>query len=130
MNRNLLTIGIGTLVLGGVLLTPNLVDAYRGDPSIQGPNCTDERHELMEQAFESNDYNAWKEQMQGKGRVTEKVNESNFARFADAHRLALEGKTEEAKQIREELGLGLGNKYGQEQGSKQESGNGKGRWNE
>ena len=79
----------------------------------------------MTQAFENNDYNAWKEQMQGKGRVTQVVNEGNFTRFAEAHELALEGKTDEADQIRQELGLGLGNGSGQGQ----EKGSGTGRWN-
>ena len=96
--------------------------AYRGDPSVQGPNCTPERHEEMLNAFNSNDYNAWKGLMQGKGRVTEVVNEENFARFAEAHQLALEGKIDEAKQIKQELGLGMG--------SGARNGKGGGRWAE
>ena len=101
------------LVLGGLILAPKAVDAYKGDPNAEGPDCTSERHEVMEQAFEDNDYNAWMEQMQGKGRVTQVVNEGNFARFAEAHKLAEEGNTEEASQIRHELGLGLKDGSGQ-----------------
>jgi len=70
----------------------------------------------MEQAFENNDFQAWSNLMQGKGKVIQVVNESNFARFAEAHKLAEEGKMDEAKQIRTELGLGLGNGSGNGQG--------------
>lgn len=93
--------------------SPKLAEAYRGDPNVQGPNCTPERHDAMTQAFESGDYNAWQEQMQGRGRVSEVINEENFAQFAEAHKLALEGKTDEADQIRQELGLGLRDGSGQ-----------------
>ena len=95
---------------------PKLAGAYRGDPSVQGPDCSAERHEIMTEAFENNDYHTWKEQMQGKGRVSQVVNEGNFARFAQAHKLAEEGKLDEAKAIRQELGLGLGLKNGSGQG--------------
>ena len=123
--KNKLLIGASALVLmGGVLVTPGLVRAYQGEPGVQGPNCTPERHEAMTQAFDNEDYNAWKELMQGKGRAIEVINEGNFAQFAEAHQLALEGKTEEANQIREELGLGLGGRHGQ--GKR----NGKERWGE
>jgi len=70
----------------------------------------------MTKAFENNDYNAWKEQMGGRGRVSQVINEENFERFAEAHRLALEGKTEEAAKIRQELGLGLQNGSGKGMG--------------
>lgn len=117
MNKKIL--GIGAIVLGtGMLLgTASSAFAYRGDPSVQGPNYTPERHEAMTKAFEDNNYNAWKAQMQGKGRVTQVVNEGNFARFAEMHRLNLAGDTEGAAKIRAELGLGLRNGSGYGQGS-------------
>jgi hypothetical protein len=124
MNKKSIMIGTTALVLGGVLTIPAFAEAYRGDPNTQGPNHTPERHEAMTQAFENNDYNAWIELMSGRGRVTQVVNEDNFARFAEAHRLALEGKVDEAKQIRQELGLGLRDGSGQGQ----HRGNGMGRW--
>ena len=93
--------------------------AYRGDPSIQGPDCSDERHAIMEEAFQGNNYEAWKELMNGKGRVAQVVNTDNFARFAEAHRLAEEGDLEEAKTIRAELGLGLKNGSGRDQGQRE-----------
>jgi len=103
MNKKLLI--IASLVLGaGVLFTTT--------SSALAYNCTPERHEAMTRAFENKDYNAWKELRQGKGKVTQVVNEGNFNRFAEMHRLRLEGKTDEANQIRTELGLGMGKGYG------------------
>ncbi len=107
MKNKILTLGATALVLGGLFIIPSTISAYKGDPSIEGPDCTEERHQKMEQAFESGDYQAWSNLMQGKGRVIQVVNEDNFAQFAEAHRLVEEGKMDEAKQIREELGLGL-----------------------
>lgn len=117
--KQVISLGVVSLLTAGVFLLPNIVDAYRGDPSIVGPNHTDERHEAMTAAFANNDYSAWQELMNGKGRVAEVVNEENFAQFAKAHQLAQEGKVEEAKQIRTELGLGLGNGAGEGQGQGQ-----------
>jgi len=124
MKKTAVILSVLGLVLGGVFTFSKSVSAYRGDPSVEGPNHSEERHQAMTQVFEANDYNAWKEQMQGRGRVTQVINEENFARFAEAHQLALEGKTDEANQIRQELGLGLRNSSGQS-GQK---GNDGGRW--
>lgn len=116
MNKQSILLGAAALVLGGIALAPGVVNAYQGDPNVQGPNYTPERHEAMTEAFENKDYQAWKNLMQGKGRVTQVVNEDNFDKFAQAHQLALEGKTEEANQIRAELGLGQRNGSGMGQG--------------
>lgn len=112
MNKTSIVLGITTLVVGGLVLAPKAALAYRGDPGVKGPNYTAERHEAMTKAFETNDYNAWKNLMTGKGRVIEVINANNFSRFAEAHKLALEGKTNEAKAIRSELGLGMGMGHG------------------
>ncbi|MCD4705742.1 hypothetical protein K8R61_01535 [bacterium] len=85
------------------------VSAYQGDYTEEGPNCTPERHEVMEVAFENNDYNTWKEQMSGKGRVVNVVNQDNFAKFAEAHKLGQAGNKVEADGIRMELGLRTSN---------------------
>jgi hypothetical protein len=74
-------------------------------------NANVERHTLMEKAFETNDYNLWKSQMNGKG-ATNVINESNFAKFAEAHRLTNDGKYAEANKIRQELGLNAKNGEG------------------
>ncbi len=113
MNKKLLILGISTVILGsGLFLLPKDADAYRGDPNVKGPYYSEERHQEMEKAFDNNDYEAWKNLMQGKGRVTQVVNKDNFAKFAEAHNLAESGKTDEANKIRQELGLGLRNGTG------------------
>ncbi len=126
---------IGTSVLVAVILAGaySVSQAYRGDYSQKGPNYSQERHNAMEEAFKNNDYQAWKklmEQNQFQGRVMNVVNEQNFAKFAEAHRLAEEGKFAEADQIRTELGLrtrdGQGVGAGQGQGMRDGKGRGNG----
>ncbi|OGG11734.1 hypothetical protein A2Z00_01380 [Candidatus Gottesmanbacteria bacterium RBG_13_45_10] len=108
MNKTSILLGLTALVIGGAVFAPQTVLAYRGDPAVKGPNYTEERHAAMEKAFENKDYNAWKTLTAGRGRVTQVVNAQNFAKFAEAHELAEQGKTEEANKIRTELGLGYG----------------------
>ncbi|KKP78425.1 MAG: hypothetical protein A2271_05135 [Candidatus Moranbacteria bacterium RIFOXYA12_FULL_35_19] len=116
LNKKFL-IGTSMLVaVAGLVGSTLYVSAYQGDPNVKGPNYTAERHTAMIKAFENKDYNAWKELMAGRGRATQVINEGNFSRFAEAHKLALEGKMDEAKKIRTELGLGLRNGDGQGRG--------------
>lgn len=119
MNKVLKSI---TLVGLGLVLTASSVSAYKGDPNVQGPNYTPERHEAMEQAFESNDYQAWKELM-GDRPATQRITEENFAKFAQMHELREEGNVDEANQIRAELGFGMRDGSGQRLGGR---GNGHG----
>ena len=67
------------------------------------------RQAILE-AIENNDYEAWKSLMEekGKGKITEIITEENFAKFVEMHQLMQEGKYEEAKELRKELGLGIG----------------------
>jgi hypothetical protein len=122
MNKTSILLGLTALVIGGAIFAPQAVLAYRGDPTVKGPNYTEERHTAMEKAFETKDYNAWKTLMDGRGRATQVVNAQNFTKFAEAHELAEQGKTAEANKIRAELGLGLQNGSGMGQGM------GMGRW--
>lgn len=116
INKTVL-IGISAVVLGGAVLTPRIVEAYRGNPNVQGPNYTVERHEAMTKAFANKDYNSWKNLVSGNnGRMNQVISEENFGRFVEAHNLALQGKTDEANKIRTELGLGLRNGSGKGQG--------------
>ena len=112
--------GISALILTTIVVSAfsGQVLAFKGDPNVKGPNYTPERYEAMEKAFENNDYNAWINLMQGRGRVTQMINASNFAKFAQAHELAEQGKTEEAAKIRQELGLGMGTGMGNCQGNR------------
>jgi hypothetical protein len=116
MNKTSILLGLTALVIGGAVIAPQAVLAYRGDPTVKGPNYTEERHTAMEKAFEAKDYNAWKTLMAGRGRVTQVVNAQNFATFAQIHELTEQGKTNEANKIRTELGLGLHNGTGMGQG--------------
>ena len=109
MNKNLLALSL--LMVGVVGLGLSSVSAYQGDPSVQGPNHTPERHEAMTAAFANINYNAWKE-IKGdnsKGRMMDVINsKENFAKFVKIRELRLAGDTEGANAIRAELGLGLG----------------------
>jgi len=98
------------------------VSAYQGDYTKSGPDCTPERHEDMETAFENNDYATWKEQMNGKGRVAQVINEDNFLQFAEAHRLGQAGDISGADAIR--AGLGLRTSNGERTGAGYGGGNG------
>ena len=119
---------LGITLMAVSVATASTASAYQGDPAVQGPDHSPERHEAMEQAFETNDYAAWKELMNGKGRVTQVVTADNFSRFAEAHELAENGQLEEAKAVRAELGLGLKDGSGRGQGQGQgRKGNGQGR---
>jgi len=114
MNKTFLGLGALALLAGGaVSILPGVASAYRGDPGVKGPNYTDERHAAMESAFEKGDYDAWKNLMQGRGRVTQVVTKENFSKFAQMHELGEDGKTADAQKIRHELGLGLQNGTGQ-----------------
>ncbi|MCK5589343.1 MAG: hypothetical protein KAI16_03460 [Candidatus Pacebacteria bacterium] len=129
---------LGSALLFSAIVSAPVAFAYQGDPNVQGPNYSPERHTAMTQAFESQDYNAWKNLMEGRGRVIQVVNADNFAKFAEAHKLARSGDVEGAKKIREELGLGMkdgrgrghgfANKQGQglRDGSGQKDGQGRG----
>jgi hypothetical protein len=116
MNKLLVTLGVCAAILGGAFTHATTVDAYRGDPSAKGPSYTAERHEALEKVFDTNDYNAWKNLMPGRGRVTQVINKDNFAKFAQAHKLAEAGKLDEAAKIRQELDLNLRNGAGQGMG--------------
>jgi len=114
----------GTTALALMLITgAGTVSAYRGDYTQTGPSFSDERHEAMETAFEEVDYDAWKELMDNRGRVTDVITEDNFAQFAEAHTLADDGDFEGAKEIREELGLG---NHGERMGAGHRGGRGQG----
>ncbi len=126
MNNKKIMLGITALTLAtGAFLLTEKVSAYQGDYTKEGPDCDSEKHEAMEQAFEDNDYQAWTELMEGKGRVTQVVTEDNFARFAEAHRLAEEGDYDAADAIRQELGLRTRN--GEKVGAGYMQGKGQGR---
>lgn len=117
MKNASLGLGVAVLTAGVLGMGLQAASAYQGDPSVTGPNYSADRHEAMQQAFADGDYEAWKELMDGKGRIAEMVTEENFTEFARAHELALVGDLEGAQEIRQELGLGQGQRHGQGDGT-------------
>jgi hypothetical protein len=108
MGKKILT--AGALLLVGLLAT-SAVMAYQGDPSEKGPNFSEERHEEMRDAFDNLDYQSWYDLMTEDGRnprIVEVITEDNFADFAEANELALNGDLSAMNQFREQFGLGLG----------------------
>jgi hypothetical protein len=98
-----------TIVLGQELMGHAL--AYRGDSTKLGPNCTQEQHNAVQKALETNNYSEWKKLVAGRP-IADKITEGNFAKYAEMHKLTLQGKYEEANKIRAELGLGQGSGLG------------------
>ena len=106
------SLGVSATILAlGAFALVSAAEAYRGEPGTPGPDCTPERQAMVEDAF-ANHAN-WLEWMDGKGRVTEKVTNEDFATFAQAREAARAGNLEEAKQLRESLGLGVGQQKGE-----------------
>lgn len=116
MNKKLLVVGAMIMAVGIIGVTASTALAYRGDATVTGPNYTAERHTAMQTALDTKNYAAWKNLMQGRGRVTQVVTQDNFAKFVEAHELAEAGKTAEAAAIRQELGLGQGTGAGRGMG--------------
>jgi hypothetical protein len=103
--------GILALMVVGLMFSTNVVSAYRGDYETKGPECSEERHDMIMDAFNENDYEAWKILMNensGKNRVLELVTEENFPLFVEAHQAEKLGNNELAQQLRAELGLNNG----------------------
>jgi hypothetical protein len=123
MTKKVIMLGILGLAIAGVAAYSTGAFAFRGDVSKTGPNYTPERHEQMTKAFENKDYQAWKDLMGDRG-AAKKITEQNFSRFAEMHKLKLEGKNDEVNKIRQELGLGQGNGQGNNAGQRGQNRNG------
>ncbi len=75
-----------------------------------------EKREAAIAAVENNDYETWEELMNEKVEVMnekikamkERINEENFAKLGEIHKLMKEGKYGEAREFKEKLGFGLG----------------------
>ena len=126
-NSNKVLVGSLAVVMMGAFAISSAM-AYQGDYSKQGPAYSPERHSAMEEAMDSNDYQAWSKLMADRGRVTRIINADNFAKFTEAHQLAHNGDLDGADEIRKELGLRTrdGEKVGAEYGEKQNRNKGEG----
>ena len=110
-NKNTI-IALSMFAIIGLILSVSIASAYRGDYTTEGPNCSDERHDEMELAFEYNDYDAWYSLMtqnDRRPRVVDVVTAENFETFVQAHEAGENGDHETAAQLRTELGLNNGN---------------------
>lgn len=130
MDNKKLTIGaaaLTALVISAGMATSSF--AYQGNPEVEGPNFTPERHAEMTAAFEATDYTAWTEARGdvSQGRMMDVVNADNFNLFVEMREARLEGDTDRVAEIRTELGLGQGSMMKGENGHRgggQGSGNG------
>ncbi|OGJ11441.1 hypothetical protein A2565_02725 [Candidatus Nomurabacteria bacterium RIFOXYD1_FULL_36_19] len=96
--------GLLALTLG--LGVSSATFAYQGDYTKKGPNYSQEFESEMTRVMLNNDYDGWRNLVENKvGRVDELITRENFPKFAEAWRLAKEGKIKEANIIRKELGL-------------------------
>lgn len=84
MNKIILASLLGITVLAFA----TTVNAYKGDPSVQGPNYSPERHEAMQVVFENEDYEGWLKLTEGRAMGLKRVvtSEAKFKEFAQAHR--------------------------------------------
>lgn len=104
-NRNkIIMSGLLALTLGLGISTS--VFAYQGDYTKKGPNYSQAFESQMTKVMTNVDYEGWKALVKDKvGRVDEVITKDNFPKFAEAWKLAKEGKIKEANTIRKELGL-------------------------
>ena len=107
-----------TLAVLGLILTAGVAStyAYRGNPDVQGPDYSPERHQAMLEVFENQDYAAWQELMQDRP-IVDRISQEDFGKFVQIHQAVQAGDLEQAKELRQELGLGLGLKGQSAKGS-------------
>ena len=120
-------------VLAVSLLAVSMVFAYQGDPNVQGPNYSEERHEAMQESFDNLNYQAWHDLMTENGRapkILTVITEDNFEEFVKARNAAHNGDLNALKEFKQSLGLGLGQmKHGNGEALGQYQGQGKGQKN-
>jgi len=134
MKNKLMMSGLMALVLG--LGVSGTAFAYQGDYSKKGPNYTPEFESQITEVMTNNDYEGWRDLIEskvGNKRVTQVINKDNFSKFAEAWKLAHEGKIKEANAIRKELNLrtsdGQRPQDGEGRGMRGGNGNGMHRFN-
>jgi len=111
------------------LLGVGFAAAYQGDYSVEGPDYSEERHDVMQEAFDNTDYDAWATLMIEDGKtpgVLRFVNEDNFEVFVEAHEAGTTGDSARASELRAQLGLGQGSKSGNGEGQGSQKGSGMG----
>jgi len=113
MNTKKILLSVSALALVGVVgLGAASLAFAQGNPIQMGMHGTGEQHEAVQKALENKDYNAFKELTRGMGMMSRIVTEENFAKITEAHQLMEQGKYDEARAVRQELGLGMGMSHG------------------
>ncbi len=126
-NSNKVLVGSLAIVMMGAFAISSVM-AHQGDYSKKGPAYSPERHSAIEEAMNNNNYQAWSKLMADRGRITQIINEDNFARFAEARELAHNGDLEGADAIRKDLGIRThnGEKVGAGYGEREDRNGGNG----
>src|SRR3989338_5670258 len=111
MKKNTLGI-IGISAFGLVLASTGVVQAYGGNSSqntsMTGKNFKQNMHEQMYKILDTTDFQTWKEAISNTkmgAQILEKINEKNFSRFVEMHKLLQAGDKTKAEAIRVEFGL-------------------------
>lgn len=91
--------------LGLIVTTLAVSSLVSAQEEPRGANFDPVRHEAMQEALENKDYQAWKQEVDSRPRMTDFVTEENFDKFAEMHELMQAGDYEGAEAIRDELGL-------------------------
>ena len=130
MNKNRLGI-FGVLAVS--LIAVSMVFAYQGNPNVQGPNHSEDRHTAMQDAFDTLDYDSWVTLMTEDGRqskIVDVITAENFDEFVEARNAALNGDLGPLKELKASLDLGLGQmKHGDGEALGNNKGQGKGQKN-
>jgi hypothetical protein len=106
-NKKIIGAAAMSLVMGSSVVYANAADNMAGRAG-HAPGVTREYMQAERQALEGGDFAAWKAAVEAAGstRILEKINESNFSRYAQAFHLRESGNEEGARAILDELGLG------------------------
>jgi len=105
MKKTILVLVVASLLVAGYAVA----DRKWGEDKKIRPSK--EMREEVKAALEAGDYEAWKALITdkpGKHRVSEVITEENFPQLVEAHTAMKEGNYTLAKELRKELGLGLG----------------------
>ncbi|MFA6466678.1 MAG: hypothetical protein WCV71_02355 [Patescibacteria group bacterium] len=97
------------------LVVSSMASAGETTGKWQGKNFDSARYEAMEEsrqalqtALDNGDYNAWKEIVDSRPKITDYVNQDNFVQFVQMHKDMQAGDFEAADTIRTELGIPMG----------------------
>lgn len=105
-NKKIIGLTAMSLVLGSTIATADARSQIATRPAVPA-GISQEDFQAEKEAIESGNYSSWKSivEKQGNVKILETVNESNFAKYAEAFKLRESGDMEGSRAIMEELGL-------------------------